>query len=387
LFLSFPLVLHVSYSSRRYNFQFGMRVEAMFAGLAKWLPGIVRGADSAGKAFDVEYDNGSVESRINGAFIRLVNTNGAGGSERRGSGDRDSGRGGGGSGSPSRSEGRGEAARAVSPSGNPFARQSPSTSGVLNPFARLPASPNQLPFVNPLKTPSMSPPVSQSALSPRPGVDTSPRQEFVLTNWDAVYSTTDVNASGELPSPFKSTPSMEMRSPILSGKSRAARTAPGQSRDPDNVELFPEAGLGLAKKESRRDVRTAGNAPDITKERRPAGGERERERRKGSRRAAGKVARVARAVSEHSLAGPLAGGGGDQAPSPSLRIERMGPAQVLRDARKGAGSGSNVDAARVFNSLLSISLAEDDESPPTQTLKINGKDTENMKDKTVRPKR
>lgn len=279
------------------NYEVGDRVEALFAGLAKWIPGTIRKChkDKDG-GFDVEYENGKTERRVVASLIRHPD------------GD-------------NRSSPRSE----TSPSnGNPFARQiSPSSvKGIIN---RQPSSP--LPSV--LKTPGTSPVKEASGHAP-----------IVLTNWDAIYKS---ESCSELPSPFKSTPQKEMSGSILSAKSRGTRTAPGVSRDPDNVEMFPEG--ALAKKESRRDVRTAGNASDLAKDKRNND---VTERRKGSRRAAGRVARV---VSESAPSGEA---------TRTRSMNRIGPAQILRDARKG----SNFKKIGADN-MSSLALAEDDDSLPT----------------------
>ena len=327
-----------------YSLQVCNRVEARFAGLAKWLPGVIRRCSFDGCSFDVQYDNGKLETKVNGSLIRLVTTNGSTRSNQFISD-------------------MGSIVRSDSPSpsnGNPFARPtsqthiqmpslSPSKGNGVNPFERTPSSP--LPSV--LKTPVRSPCTT---------IEKSPQQQdIVLMNWDAAHSS---ESGSEFPSPFKNSVDKDMSSPILSG--RAARTAPGQSRAPDNGELFPEG--VLAKKESRRDVRTAGNIPDpnLVKERRPAanGGE----RRKGARRAAG---RVARAVSEQMLAP-------DATPNIPRQTNRIGPAQILRDARNHSTANFKSN-----NSMSSITLVEDDDSMPT-IFSVNLLETENLKDRTIR---
>lgn len=289
-------------------------MEARFAGLAKWLSGTIRKRhDDRKDCFDVEYDNGKVELKVAGSLIRYqdghIAENGA-----------------------YRESPRSEA----SPGGNPFARQISPVGGVSNSFGRPPISP--LPSV--LKTPT-----------PSPDRNAGPQPTVVVPTWDSPYK----SDSTELPSPFKSSSQKELASPILSTKCRGTRTAPGVSRDPDNVELFPEG--VMAKKESRRDVRTAGNISDAVKEKRTTEGS---ERRKGSRRASG---RVARAVSENTMS----------LETTRNRVSnRIGPAQILRDAR------SSTVAKKGSDSLSSLTFADDDDSLPTiYSVNLSDPDLEN----------
>ena len=239
-------------------------------------------------------------------------------------------------------------ARIPSPGVNPFARVNSPGPSAPNPFSSHPSSP--LPAVS--KTPSKSPVIGKS-----------PKSEIVLTNWDEIYSTDRMT---ELPSPHKSASQSEFHSPKLFGKSRAARTAPGQSRGAESSESSQIN--SLAKKESRRDVRTAGNALDIVKDRRPV---EKIERRKGSRRAAG---RVARAVSEQNL--PTQSDEKMTKRGVSGSSNRLGPAQILREARMNSSKDKKDD-----NSVSSITLNDVDDISPT-LLGLNILSSSN-KDKSV----
>lgn len=222
---------------------------------------------------------------------------------------------------------------AVSPgasNGNPFARQISPSAPVANPFSRqledrasspLPAVKNSQSGV---KTPSVTPVKTISATS---------SVEGSTNDWDA-----SLKSATELPSPFKHQQDKTAMSPVLlKESSRAARTAPGVSRVADGNELFPDP--AMAKRDSRRDVRTAGNIPDLHKTAslvvcpEPA-------RRKGSRRGAG---RVARAVSEHALDSSQS-----QAQIPNRRSSRVGPSQILRDAR----ANSELNSGDASSSLV-----------------------------------
>ena len=310
---SYSVSLYTSRSPIFY--EVGSRVEARFAGLAKWLPGTIKKRyDDRKDCFDVEYDNGKVELRVLGCLIRYQEGHIAENGNYRES---------------PRSE--------ASPGGNPFARQISPGGGVSNSFGRPPISP--LPSV--LKTPT-----------PSPDRDAGSQPTVVVPTWDSPYK---ADSGTELPSPFKSSSQKELASPILSTKCRGTRTAPGVSRDPDNVELFPEGVMG--KKESRRDVRTAGNIPDALKDKRTSEGS---ERRKGSRRAAG---RVARAVSDIAMSSE----------STRSRVSnRIGPAQILRDAR------SSTVAKKGSDSVSSLTFADDDDSLPTiYSVNLSDPDLEN----------